>query len=59
MRDVPDAPVLGFSNKQDLPGAKSAAEIAVALDLGKLRQRRWIAVACSAVDRRGIAEGMD
>ena len=40
-------------------GAKGAGEISEALKLGELKDRNWSIVACSAVDGRGVQEGMD
>ena len=57
--ELRDAGLLVFANKQDQPGAKGAGEISEALNLGELRDRNWSIVACSAVDGRGIDEGMD
>jgi len=57
--ELRDAGLLVFANKQDQPGAKGAGEISEALRLGELRDRNWSIVACSAVDGRGIDEGMD
>jgi ADP-ribosylation factor-like protein 1 len=50
---------LVFANKQDQPGAKGAGEISEALRLGELKDRNWSIMACSAVDGRGVNEGMD
>lgn len=57
--ELREAALLIFANKQDQPGAKGAGEISEALRLGELRDRNWSIVACSAVDGRGINEGMD
>ena len=57
--ELRDAGLLVFANKQDQPGAKGAGEISEALNLGELRDRNWSIVACSAIDGRGIDEGMD
>ncbi len=57
--ELRDAGLLVFANKQDKPGAKGAGEISEALNLGELRDRNWSIVACSAVDGRGVDEGMD
>jgi ADP-ribosylation factor-like protein 1 len=57
--ELKDAALLVFANKQDQPGAKGAGDISEALRLGELRDRNWSIVACSAVDGRGITEGMD
>lgn len=57
--ELRDAALLVFANKQDQPGAKGAGEISEALKLGELRDRNWTIIACSAIDGRGINEGMD
>ncbi|CAO2648038.1 Nn.00g089600.m01.CDS01 [Neocucurbitaria sp. VM-36] len=57
--ELRDAALLVFANKQDQPGAKGAGEISEALKLGELKDRNWSIVACSAVDGRGVKEGMD
>lgn len=57
--ELKDAGLLVFANKQDQPGARGAGEISEALNLGELRDRNWSIVACSAVDGRGVDEGMD
>ncbi|KAJ5508232.1 hypothetical protein N7527_010375, partial [Penicillium freii] len=59
MREVSDAPLLVFANKQDLKGAKSPVEIAEALYLRELGDRRWNIAPCSATDGVGISGGMD
>ena len=57
--ELKEAALLVFANKQDQPGAKGAGDISEALRLGELRDRNWSIVACSAVDGRGVNEGMD
>jgi ADP-ribosylation factor-like protein 1 len=57
--ELRDAALLVFANKQDQPSAKGAGDISEALRLGELRDRNWSIVACSAVDGKGINEGMD
>jgi len=57
--ELRDAALLVFANKQDQPGAKGAGEISEALKLGELKDRNWSIVACSAIDGKGITEGMD
>lgn len=57
--ELRDAALLIFANKQDQPGARGAGDISEALQLGKLKDRNWTIVACSAIDGRGINEGMD
>jgi ADP-ribosylation factor-like protein 1 len=57
--ELRDAALLVFANKQDQPGARGAGDISEALRLGELKDRNWSIVACSAVDGRGVDEGMD
>jgi len=57
--ELRDAALLVFANKQDQPGAKGAGEISEALRLGELKDRNWSIMACSAIDGRGVNEGMD
>ena len=57
--ELRDAALLVFANKQDQPGAKGPGDISEALRLGELKDRNWSIVACSAVDGRGVGEGMD
>lgn len=57
--ELKDAALLVFANKQDQPGAKGAGDISEVLRLGELRDRNWSIMACSAIDGKGINEGMD
>ena len=57
--ELRESALLVFANKQDQPGAKGAGDISEALKLGELRDRNWSIMACSAVDGRGVNEGMD
>jgi ADP-ribosylation factor-like protein 1 len=57
--ELRDAALLVFANKQDQPGAKGAGEISEALELANLKDRNWSIVGCSAIDGRGVSEGMD
>ena len=54
-----DARLLVFANKQDLPGAMSAAEVTESLGLSLLRGRQWAIDKCSALKGDGLTEGMD
>lgn len=47
------------ANKQDVPGALCAEEIAERLDLHKLRGRQWNIVETCATSGRGVEELMD
>jgi ADP-ribosylation factor-like protein 1 len=57
--ELREASLLVFANKQDQPGAQGAGEISEALRLSELRDRNWSIVDCSAIDGKGISEGMD
>lgn len=57
--ELRDAALLVFANKQDQPGARGAGDISEALRLGELKDRNWSIMACSAIDGRGVNEGMD
>lgn len=57
--DLADAAVLIFANKQDLPGALSARDVAERLNLLALHQRRWYVQASSAKTGEGIYEGLE
>eukprot|EP00899_Mesostigma_viride_P012279 jgi/Mesvir1/21051/Mv16542-RA.1 len=46
-------PILIFANKQDLPAAKSAPEVALELGLATLRNDRYQIMACTALARPG------
>ncbi|EZG68195.1 ADP-ribosylation factor [Gregarina niphandrodes] len=48
-----------FANKQDAPGALSAAQLAEELELSKIRNRSWSIFNTSAVTGVGINEGLD
>jgi len=52
-------PVLVFANKQDLPNALPASEIALGLNLHAIRDRQWQIQACSAINGDGINDGME
>merc|ERR1711934_590212 len=57
--ELRDASVLVYANKQDLPGAMSASELAEKLHLRDLRGRRWFIQSACAVSGDGIYEGLD
>mmetsp|Transcript_37679 Transcript_37679/g.82745 ORF Transcript_37679/g.82745 Transcript_37679/m.82745 type:complete len:185 (+) Transcript_37679:87-641(+) len=52
------ATLLIFANKQDLPGALSAAEIRDVLGLEKIQRRHWLILPCSAYTGEGLLEGV-
>lgn len=57
--DLQGAPLLILANKQDLPEAVAAEELARYLDLKKLDERVYRFEAVSAYDGRGIKESID
>jgi len=58
-KDLRGVALLVFANKQDLPQAMSADEIAAKLRLDYLNIPRWKVQSASAVNGSGIVEGMD
>merc|ERR1712209_294688 len=56
--EMRDAAVLVFANKQDLPGALPARDVAAKLGLNNLRQQWPIHSAC-ATSGEGLYEGLD
>ncbi|XP_055340142.1 uncharacterized protein LOC129589407 [Paramacrobiotus metropolitanus] len=57
--ELRDAPFLILANKQDLPHALSAGEIAKGLGLSDLRSHRWHIQSCCATSGDGLYEGLD
>ena len=57
--ELTDAALLIFANKQDLPHAKSAADLTETLGLNTLKNRRWYIQACCATTGDGLLEGVD
>mmetsp|Transcript_40178 Transcript_40178/g.87641 ORF Transcript_40178/g.87641 Transcript_40178/m.87641 type:complete len:174 (-) Transcript_40178:112-633(-) len=53
------AAVLVLANKQDLPNAMSAAEVAEKLGLNGLQNREWFIQSTTAVSGEGLYEGLD
>lgn len=53
------ASLLIFANKQDLPGALSAPEIAQVLDLASIKSHHWQIYKCSAVTAENLLEGIN
>lgn len=51
--------VMVFANKQDVPDALPASEIAAGLNLSSIRNRQWQIQPCSAKTGDGIAVGME
>lgn len=57
--DLQNAVFLFFANKQDLPGALGATEIAKRLELNEIRDREWFVQPCVALQGQGLYEGLD
>lgn len=57
-REMKDAIVLVFANKQDLKGALSAEEVPEKLGLNRLRGRNWYCQPCVATVGDGLNEGL-
>ncbi|XP_052204779.1 ADP-ribosylation factor 1 [Diospyros lotus] len=57
--ELKDACLLVFANKQDLPHAMFASEVADKLGLHLLRRHRWYIQGISATSGRGLYEGLD
>ena len=53
------ATLIVFANKQDLPGALSAADIKDCLDLESIKTHHWKILWCSAVTGENLLSGMD
>jgi small GTP-binding protein len=51
-------PLLVLANKQDAPAAIPASELEELLHLGRIRDRGWRCVACSALSGKGIDAGL-
>ena len=54
-----EANLLVLANKQDLPNAMNAAEVADKLGLHSLRQRSWYIQSACAITGDGLYEGLD
>ncbi|KAJ3307264.1 hypothetical protein HDV03_001749 [Kappamyces sp. JEL0829] len=52
-------PVLFYANKSDLSNGLTPAECSAALGLGRIKNRPWTIVGCSAQTGEGIEEGID
>lgn len=56
--DLAGVPLLVLANKQDLNGAMKKEEIADILGLSLLQNRQWFVQECSAVNGKGLVEGL-
>jgi len=52
-------PLLIFANKQDLNLSLNAEEIMEILNLNNIRNRKWTIVACSAITKLGLQDGIE
>lgn len=57
--ELRDAVLLVFANKQDLPNAMSAGEMADRLALHSIRDRKWYIQAACGTGGNGLYEGLD
>ena len=57
--ELREAKLLVLANKQDLPNAMNAAEVADKLGLHSLRQRSWYIQSACAITGDGLYEGLD
>lgn len=57
--EMSECVLLVFANKQDLPGAMTAAEVTEKLGLHKLRNRQWFIQSACAKTGDGLYEGLD
>ncbi|XP_033911229.2 uncharacterized protein LOC117433239 [Acipenser ruthenus] len=56
--EMSKVPFVILANKQDLPGARSPADLAEAMGLSKQRGHEWQVQGCCAVNGEGIVEGI-
>ncbi|KAF2892608.1 hypothetical protein ILUMI_13566 [Ignelater luminosus] len=54
-----NVPLLVYANKQDLPEALTASDLAQALGLPTIKDRAWQIQACTASQGSGVREGME
>ncbi|CAK9027824.1 ADP-ribosylation factor, partial [Durusdinium trenchii] len=57
--ELKNAALLVLANKQDLPNAMTPAEVMEALELQKLRHRKWFIQSTVAPTGDGLYEGLD
>mmetsp|Transcript_79870 Transcript_79870/g.117023 ORF Transcript_79870/g.117023 Transcript_79870/m.117023 type:complete len:182 (-) Transcript_79870:99-644(-) len=57
--ELKDAALCVLANKQDLPGALTAAQVSEALGLAGIKNREWSIFQTSATKGEGITEGLD
>ena len=59
LKELQEANLLVYVNKQDLPKAEPVYVICEALKLNRLRQRKWFIQDCCAVTGEGLIEGWE
>jgi ADP-ribosylation factor-like protein 3 len=57
--ELNNVPVLVYANKQDLDIALGPEEITEYMNLDKISNRQWSIVACSAISKEGLTEGIE
>ena len=57
--ELRDAALLIFANKQDIKGSVSPKEISDILEMGKIKNRKWLVQGSSAISGQGLKEGLD
>ena len=57
-REMKEALLLVFANKQDIPGSMTPSEVTERLRLGQLKDRVWYVVPSCATTGRGLFEGL-
>lgn len=57
-REMKEALLLVFANKQDIPGAMTPTEVTEKLRLGQLKERVWYVVPSCATTGEGLFEGL-
>ena len=57
--ELKNACLLVLANKQDINGAISPVELTKILDMGNLKNRKWLVQGSSAVSGQGLKEGFD
>jgi small GTP-binding protein len=58
-KSLTNTATLVLANKQDLPGAMSAGEVAAKLGLHEQQRSRWTVMPACAVDGSGLTEALD
>ena len=57
-REMKEALLLVFANKQDIPGSMTPTEVTEKLRLGQLKDRTWYVVPSCATTGEGLLEGL-